>query len=248
MPPPWQHLAGTRALGACFPRKGPRDSDRPGPPHSPGDTGQVGDEPPEVLLPYSVMVAAGREGEDGTPALVSATCKQTRALAQTPRGGHGSSGPRAPGTAAARPQGPLKGQRPGSAGTSGGATHAGRASQNPAPSFSGSVPPFFSSVVGEERRPRSRASFALNLTSSHPSVSSPRCLCVSWSLCLSFSDCLCLSVSPPALRKKHRERKLFFSQVYTSFNFIGQSCLFRSTLLRLQDPSHSMKLFIIFSS
>ena len=90
MIPSWLRLAGTRVTGACFPGRGQMDGDRPGPPHSPGDTGQVGDEPPEVLLPYSVMVAAGREGEDGTPALVSATCKQTHAHDQTPRGGRGS--------------------------------------------------------------------------------------------------------------------------------------------------------------
>lgn len=41
--------------------------------NSPGDAGQVGDEPPEVLLSYSVMIAAGREREDGTSALISAT-------------------------------------------------------------------------------------------------------------------------------------------------------------------------------
>lgn len=53
--------------------------------------------------PYSVMVAAGREGEDGTPALVSATCKQTRALAQTPQG---DMAPEARGRLALLPPGP----------------------------------------------------------------------------------------------------------------------------------------------
>lgn len=39
---------------------------------SPGDAGEVGDEPPQVLLSYSVMIAAGWEREDGASALVSA--------------------------------------------------------------------------------------------------------------------------------------------------------------------------------
>lgn len=39
----------------------------------PRDTGQVGNESPEILLSYSVMIAAGRERQDGTSALVSAT-------------------------------------------------------------------------------------------------------------------------------------------------------------------------------
>ena len=137
---PWQCLAGTRAPGGCFPRRGLMDGEWPGPPHSPGDTGQVGDEPPEVLLPYSVMVAAGREGEDGTPTLVSATCKQTRAHGSDtkwrtwllrPAGGWHHHHP-GPGLGRpARPEGPSKGQRPCSAGTSSKATRSGRVSQNP---------------------------------------------------------------------------------------------------------------------
>lgn len=90
--------------GGLFSQEGPEGQRPARPPHSPGDTGQVGDEPPEVLLPYSVMVAAGREGEDGTPALVSATCKQTRALAQTPR--WGDMAPKARGRPALPPPSP----------------------------------------------------------------------------------------------------------------------------------------------
>lgn len=44
----------------------------------PGDAGQVGDEPPQVVRSYSVVVAAGREGQDGAAASVSATCKHTQ--------------------------------------------------------------------------------------------------------------------------------------------------------------------------
>lgn len=72
--------------GGLFSQEGPEGQRPARPPHSPGDTGQVGDEPPEVLLPYSVMVAAGREGEDGTPRLSLPPANRHVQLAQTPRG------------------------------------------------------------------------------------------------------------------------------------------------------------------
>ena len=63
------------------------------------------------------------------------------------------------------------------------------------PSFSGSVPSLLQFYGWREKGSRSRASFALNLTSSHPSLSHP--LRLSASLCLSVS--LSLSLSSPAL-------------------------------------------------
>lgn len=40
---------------------------------APGHGGEVGDESAQVLLLYSVVVAAGREGQDGSSSLISAS-------------------------------------------------------------------------------------------------------------------------------------------------------------------------------
>lgn len=57
----------------------------------PGDAGEVGDEPPQVVRSYSVVVAAGREGQDGAASSVSATCEHTQRTdgGVGPRGGEG---------------------------------------------------------------------------------------------------------------------------------------------------------------
>lgn len=49
---------------------------------APGHGGEVGDESAQVLLLYSVVVAAGREGQDGASSLISASWKKGKRFSQ----------------------------------------------------------------------------------------------------------------------------------------------------------------------
>lgn len=72
----WTPGRRAAAPGGAVSRLGRPNRDKPRSARdSPRDTGEVGDEPAEVLLSYSVVVAARRERQDGASPLVSATCK-----------------------------------------------------------------------------------------------------------------------------------------------------------------------------
>ena len=88
----------------------------------------------------------------------------------------------------AQPKRPSRGQCPAPLGPAAGPPAQGGCPRTLSPSYRGSVSSLLQFYGWREKGSRSRASFALNFTSSHPlCVSSPQSLCISLSLCLSFS-------------------------------------------------------------